>query len=322
MSLVTLPFDVLSLIINKLNRHEILLINRISHSINNFYYSNDFQNVMISKIKDDMNLDFSKYSFEQLKNIFIMTNPNILCHEFFLNEGNIYHIKRKSIGLILNKHNIIQINEFYALDNKGFIYDINCGEIISIDRIYGIDNIIKLLAINYVLDNKGNSLYLRPMIHGVKITVLPNSNHIIKYDNYQLNNKGIIYDDDVILDDSRCYVQISRGILLDDMGYLYSIDSGEINLIHGINNIIKIVDGYSNLCSALDNKGIVYYIDFHNANINIISLEIDNIIDISTNGRGFFALDYYKNIHIIAVDCSRHQAYIKHTLKFDIKQFI
>lgn len=295
-----LPEDPLILIISFLDRHNILLINRVSKIFANLCQSNYYRNLLITMIQKDMNLDFNKYSLDQLKNIFLMTKQSRFDDEMILNDKNVYmiNINQNTIHLLLNGCNIIQINK-YALDNEGYIYHLrHTNTKLYFEKDFSNNNVIKLLG-GYFYQNNHNRIIHYDYLDGRKPTVHPNleNNHIIKCNNYHLNNKGAIYGINGVLDDSRCYTQVSRQIFLDDNGYLYKIIDGEIKLIPNIDNIIQFAYAYES-CIILNNKGRVSYINV--TNNDIIKLDINNIVDISkTSDFDFLALNCHNQVHVI-----------------------
>lgn len=311
--------DILSEIISYLSRHDILLINRISHHFNDFYNSNEYRTLLISKI--NMNLDFNKYSPEQLKNIFLMTK--IQCSEgpFFIDNENLYHIDaaQMKITLLSESTKFVQLTGF-ALDKEGCVYDLKPFGHMMIRKIPNISEIRKLLGGLIFLDKNNNhqKLFYGSLPNVRDFFPVDNTNKIIKYDNQNICEKGILYwYDQRIFCDLYCFTQISENSLLSDMGHVYIIDDNDnIKMVPNAENIIQIC--YScffdirfdqrYICMLLDNKGLIYYFDTtdietdDNVNdVDIISIpELKGIIDISSMETfQFIARDYHRNVYVI-----------------------
>lgn len=168
------------------------------------------------------------------------------------------------------------------------------------------DNIVKLIGYWQVLDNN-NNIRLNDF---TKVKIIPNDNHIRRYDLfYYINNRGNLYDiNDELINDSKCFTQICQYFVLDDKGDVYIV--GRVKRILDINNIIQMVHNGKYTYFLLNGNGKIQYFEFIPDNFDFNNeeiffepkiLELNNIIDIScVDKQNIIALDYYKQIHIIA----------------------
>lgn len=313
MSLIILPLEIVISIISQLNRHEMLLINRVSHYFNNLCNSNEYKNILISLIKGDMNLEFNKYSLDQLKTLFLMTKRKNLHENFIFGKDGTHYINSMSnmINLIPNSQNIIQFDSYF-LDNKGHIYNL---EILNDDspvikKIERINNIKKLLGEKQLLDYDGNYSYYN--YDNDEFKLFDNPNKIVKYDVYNLSDKGHLWCYKGKREITKyCFIKMDQLLFLDDMGDVFiflGINENDIRLIPNTErNVIDIAYCNYGICLILNKKGKISYFYSRKVeeyggigDVNIISLDLNNITDISYYGyMKFIAMDYYKTIYII-----------------------
>jgi len=330
-----LTYDVLSLIVSRLDTNTIRSICRVSKYFDKYCRSPEFINVLTLEIRKYFDVSLASYDVKDLMRICVMKKfHHIYNRKSYHPDDYSIVITLKGVAYLLqddatpvwlvNLSNIIQVyptlNEFLLLDAQGNVFllaknqthiskvspypelfqirstTIHCGKILLLN------NIAEIIGESTFLDNSGDQITFDTFCEthqGMSVNRVGMIRKLEKDEIYQRPSKGTFY------------VNTGYGYSLDENGNFYRLVRDlKSDLICGISDVVQIIHLSPGLILLTGDGKIHHYV----TNFTIVPVDLPTkIIEIAPN----FAIDECGSLYHIKYDYSIGSKF-KHISNFNV----